>query len=96
MACYECALDYVKGRTQFDKPIAQFQLVQEKLAAIDAAAQKPRAATMPTNRAGLDCAWLSFADEPNAISIPSGVHGTVRDALSSQRLASLLTAILFT
>jgi glutaryl-CoA dehydrogenase len=32
MACYECAVDYTKGRTQFDKPIAQFQLVQEKLA----------------------------------------------------------------
>jgi glutaryl-CoA dehydrogenase len=32
MACYECALEYTKGRTQFEKPIAQFQLVQEKLA----------------------------------------------------------------
>jgi len=32
MACYDCAVDYTKGRTQFDKPIAQFQLVQEKLA----------------------------------------------------------------
>jgi glutaryl-CoA dehydrogenase len=32
MACYECAVEYTKGRTQFDKPIAQFQLVQEKLA----------------------------------------------------------------
>src|ERR1051325_366114 len=32
MACYETALNYAKGRTQFDKPIAQFQLVQEKLA----------------------------------------------------------------
>jgi glutaryl-CoA dehydrogenase len=32
MACYECAVDYTKGRTQFDKPIAQFQLVQQKLA----------------------------------------------------------------
>lgn len=32
MACYDCALEYTKGRTQFDKPIAQFQLVQEKLA----------------------------------------------------------------
>ena len=31
MACYECVLEYAKGRTQFDKPIAQFQLVQEKL-----------------------------------------------------------------
>jgi glutaryl-CoA dehydrogenase len=34
MACYECAVDYTKGRTQFDKPLAQFQLVQEKLAHI--------------------------------------------------------------
>ena len=32
MACYDCALEYTKGRTQFGKPIAQFQLVQEKLA----------------------------------------------------------------
>jgi glutaryl-CoA dehydrogenase len=31
MACYDCVLDYTKERTQFDKPIAQFQLVQEKL-----------------------------------------------------------------
>jgi glutaryl-CoA dehydrogenase len=29
---YECAVEYTKGRIQFDKPIAQFQLVQEKLA----------------------------------------------------------------
>ena len=34
MACYDCVVDYTKGRTQFDKPIAQFQLVQEKLAHI--------------------------------------------------------------
>jgi glutaryl-CoA dehydrogenase len=32
MACYDCAVEYTKGRTQFDKPIAGFQLVQEKLA----------------------------------------------------------------
>jgi len=32
MACYDCVVSYTKGRTQFDKPIAQFQLVQEKLA----------------------------------------------------------------
>ena len=32
MAYYDCAVDYTKGRIQFDKPIAQFQLVQEKLA----------------------------------------------------------------
>jgi len=32
MACYEWAVEYTKGRTQFDKPVAAFQLVQEKLA----------------------------------------------------------------
>lgn len=32
MACYEAALAYAKGRVQFGKPIAGFQLVQKKLA----------------------------------------------------------------
>ncbi len=31
MACYHFALDYAQTRKQFDKPIASFQLVQEKL-----------------------------------------------------------------
>ncbi|MBI3004550.1 MAG: acyl-CoA dehydrogenase family protein [Ignavibacteriales bacterium] len=31
MACYESALNYAKSRIQFDKPIASFQLIQEKL-----------------------------------------------------------------
>ena len=31
MACYETALDYALHRTQFDRPIAGFQLVQQKL-----------------------------------------------------------------
>jgi glutaryl-CoA dehydrogenase len=31
-ACYRCALDYAKERIQFDRPIASFQLQQEKLA----------------------------------------------------------------
>lgn len=31
MACYHEALDYAKTRIQFDKPIASFQLVQQKL-----------------------------------------------------------------
>jgi glutaryl-CoA dehydrogenase len=31
MACYESALDYAKTRVQFDKPIAAYQLTQEKL-----------------------------------------------------------------
>jgi glutaryl-CoA dehydrogenase len=31
MACYDAALQYSKSRIQFDKPIASFQLTQEKL-----------------------------------------------------------------
>ncbi|HZZ84129.1 MAG TPA: acyl-CoA dehydrogenase family protein [Anaeromyxobacteraceae bacterium] len=31
-ACYQCALDYAQNRIQFDRPIASFQLQQEKLA----------------------------------------------------------------
>ncbi|HUZ20516.1 MAG TPA: acyl-CoA dehydrogenase family protein [Acidimicrobiales bacterium] len=31
-ACFEAALDYAKGRTQFGRPIAAFQLTQAKLA----------------------------------------------------------------
>lgn len=31
IATYTCALDYAKSRIQFDKPIASFQLIQEKL-----------------------------------------------------------------
>ncbi len=32
MACFHTAVEYAKSRVQFDKPIASFQLVQEKLA----------------------------------------------------------------
>ncbi|MDQ6709922.1 MAG: acyl-CoA dehydrogenase family protein [Candidatus Dormibacteraeota bacterium] len=31
IACYQSALDYAKARVQFDKPIAGYQLTQEKL-----------------------------------------------------------------
>jgi glutaryl-CoA dehydrogenase len=31
IACYQSALDYAKARVQFDKPIAAYQLTQEKL-----------------------------------------------------------------
>jgi glutaryl-CoA dehydrogenase len=32
VASYECALTYVKHRTQFGQPLARFQLIQDKLA----------------------------------------------------------------
>jgi glutaryl-CoA dehydrogenase len=33
-ACYQSALEYAKARTQFDRPIAGYQLTQEKLVAM--------------------------------------------------------------
>ncbi len=33
-ACYQCALDYALQRVQFDRPIAAFQIQQEKLASM--------------------------------------------------------------
>jgi glutaryl-CoA dehydrogenase len=38
--CYETALDYAKGRVQFDKPIAGFQLTQRKLVEMMVRVQK--------------------------------------------------------
>jgi glutaryl-CoA dehydrogenase len=34
MACYDAALNYAKSRVQFSKPIAAYQLIQEKLVGI--------------------------------------------------------------
>lgn len=31
MACYDCALEYAKSRVQFSRPIAGYQMIQEKL-----------------------------------------------------------------
>jgi glutaryl-CoA dehydrogenase len=31
MACYDCALNYAKSRVQFSRPIAGYQMTQEKL-----------------------------------------------------------------
>jgi glutaryl-CoA dehydrogenase len=36
-ACYECALDYTRAREQFGRPLAAFQITQEKLVAMLAA-----------------------------------------------------------
>ncbi|HTY56995.1 MAG TPA: acyl-CoA dehydrogenase family protein [Candidatus Binataceae bacterium] len=33
-SCYQCALDYVKSRKQFSRPLAGYQLVQSKLVAM--------------------------------------------------------------
>ena len=46
-ACYETALDYAKTRVQFNRPIARFQLVQEKLAIM--AAELVKANYSPCN-----------------------------------------------
>ncbi len=49
-ACYETALDYAKTRTQFDRPIASFQLVQQKLTFMETEITKARLLSLHLGR----------------------------------------------
>ena len=49
-ACYESALSYAKERTQFGKPIAAFQLTQEKLAEMVTEISKAQFLTLQVGR----------------------------------------------
>jgi glutaryl-CoA dehydrogenase len=77
-ACYEAALDYAKERTQFDRPIASFQIQQQKLAQM---ALKVNRSTMMAMRLGRmkDDGTL----RPEHVSL--GKLGNVNDALEVAR-----------
>jgi glutaryl-CoA dehydrogenase len=79
-ACFECALDYAKERIVFGKPIAAYQLTQEKLAEM----------ALELNRAALVALHLGrMKDEgtlrPEHVSL--GKMGNVRGALEVARSA---------
>ena len=79
-ACYEAALDYAGERTQFDRPIAGFQLTQRKLVELMVA----------VNRAGLVALHLGRrkdAHELTPAQVSFGKFDNVRTALEVAREA---------
>jgi glutaryl-CoA dehydrogenase len=80
MACYEVAVDYAKGRTQFDKPIAGFQLVQEKLADMLTEITKSQLVAWRLGR-------LKDADNLHFAQTSMAKRNNVRIALDIARLA---------
>ncbi|MPZ52129.1 MAG: acyl-CoA dehydrogenase [Acidimicrobiia bacterium] len=79
-ACYEAALDYAMERVQFDKPIASFQLTQQKLVEMMIATQRAYLVAVHLGRRK-DAGELS----PQQVSF--GKMDNVRNALEVARLA---------
>jgi glutaryl-CoA dehydrogenase len=79
-ACFESALDYSKGRLVFDKPIAGYQLTQQKLAEM----------ALEINRATLVALHLGRMKDDGVLRpehVSLGKMGNVRGALEVARSA---------
>jgi len=79
-SCYETALDYAKTRVQFNKPIASFQLVQQKLAIIATELVKAQLLSLHLGR-------LKDAGMLHAVQISVAKRNNVREALKTAREA---------
>jgi glutaryl-CoA dehydrogenase len=80
MACYEEALDYSKTRIQFDKPIAAFQLTQQKLSEMILEITKAQLLTLQLGR-------LKDAKTMEHYHVSMGKMNNVRMALDIARSA---------
>ena len=80
MACYHEALNYAKTRIQFDKPIASFQMVQEKLAWMIREITKAQLLALQIGR-------LKDSGKVQAHHISLGKMNNVQIALQIARLA---------
>jgi len=84
MACFECSVDYAKNRVQFSRPIAGYQLVQEKFAYMLTEITKAQCLTLRLGRlkeAGkLKPAQISLAKRNN-VSIALKTARMARDIL---------------
>ena len=79
-ACFECALDYSKERIVFGKPIAAYQLTQEKLAEM----------ALEINRAALVALHLGRMKDDGTLRpehVSLGKMGNVRGAIEVARAA---------
>jgi glutaryl-CoA dehydrogenase len=85
-ACFETALEYAKTRVQFGKPIASFQLVQQKLAIMATELVKGQLLALQLGR-------LKDEGLLHAVQISVAKRSNVREALKTAREArSLLGA----
>jgi glutaryl-CoA dehydrogenase len=79
-ACFECALEYAKERIVFEKPIAAYQLTQQKLAEM----------ALELNRAGLVALHIGRLKDAGTLRpehVSLGKMGNVRGALEVCRSA---------
>ncbi len=79
-ACFECALDYAKERIVFGKPIAGYQLTQQKLAEM----------ALEINRATLVALHLGRMKDDGTLrpeQVSLGKMGNVRGAIEVARSA---------
>ncbi len=90
-ACYEAALDYASQRTQFDRPIASFQLTQRKLVEMMVAVQRGTLVALHLGRmkdAGtLATPQISFAKMDN-VAMALEVARTARSVLGANGITT--------
>ncbi len=79
-ACYETALDYAKSRIQFSRPIASFQLVQQKLAIMATELVKAQLLALQLGR-------LKDEGLLHPVQISIAKRNNVREALKTAREA---------
>lgn len=78
IACFTCALDYVKERAQFGKPLAGFQLVQAKLAEMYSEIVKAQLLSVQLGR-------LKDAGKVTPVQVSMAKRNNVRMALEVAR-----------
>jgi glutaryl-CoA dehydrogenase len=79
-ACYEVALDYAKSRIQFNRPIARFQLVQQKLAIMATELVKAQLLALQLGR-------LKDEGMLHPVQVSIAKRNNVREALKTAREA---------
>jgi glutaryl-CoA dehydrogenase len=79
-ACYEAALEYAKSRVQFDRPIAGFQLTQQKLANMATELVKAQLLALQLGR-------LKDEGLAHSVQVSLAKRNNVRQALETARLA---------
>jgi len=84
--CFDCALAYVQGREQFDRPLAGFQLVQEKLVAMHTEILKAQLLVHRLGRLkdqGVDEVPLTSLAKRNNVAMALDVARTARTLLGA-------------